>query len=118
MNNDHPTPPSSGREELRIITACPMCMAAYHPLASRVIAQRGEHHLLYLECRQCGSAVVAFITADAGGVDSIGMLTDLTSDELLEIGHLPTITADDALDLHQWFNQSDTIQLTLGREKV
>lgn len=117
MSIPYLTPSGTDREELRIIAVCPICQTKYHPLASRVVAQRGEHHLLHLECRRCGSAVVAFVTASETGNDSIGMLTDLTSEELLGVVGQSPVTSDDALDLHQW-NNHHTIQLTLRREKA
>lgn len=118
MSVPHLNPIGSGREEIRIITVCPMCQAKYHPLASRVVAEQDDKHLLYLECRQCGSAVVALVTADDTGVDSIGMLTDLSSQEVLEIANVPAVTADDVIELHQAFNQPEYLQLILRRKPV
>lgn len=117
MNDDSVTPTGGHNSDLRVLAACPMCQTAYHPLKTRVVAERGDAHLLYLECRQCSSAVVAIVTAGHAGLQSIGAVTDLTRHELLQTAADTTVTTDDVVDLVDWFEDHASIQLTLGREK-
>lgn len=98
MANPNPFTPSDG---LRVIAACPLCEERYTPLQASVIAAREGAHLLHLECRNCGGAVVAAIRNDQVGVSSIGLLTDLTSDDVVKfVDARGPATADDVLDLH------------------
>lgn len=93
-----------------------MCQTAYHPLTTRVIAERAEAHLLYLECRHCGSAVVAVVTADRGGLSSVGAVTDLTSSEVIPLSVEHPITTDDVLDLYGWFERQPSLHHILRSE--
>lgn len=117
MNDDSVTPPHGGQGDLRILAACPMCQTAYHPLKTRVVADRGDAHLLFLECRECGSAVVAIVTAGNSGLQSIGAITDLTRSELAQAASDATVSTDDVVDLVEWFEHNIFVQLTLRREK-
>lgn len=109
--------PSSGGKDLYILSACPLCKAHYNPLKTQIMAERDDAHLLFLECRQCGSAVMAIVTAGLTGLTSVGTVTDLTSQEVLDFQNKPAITCDDALDLYQLLESSDSVW-SLWSEKV
>lgn len=102
MANPNPFTPADG---LRVIAACPLCEERYTPLQASVIAAREGAHLLHLECRNCGGAVIAAIRNDQQvGVSSIGLLTDLTSDDVVKfVDARGPATADDVLELHRLF---------------
>ncbi len=88
-------------EGLKIISACPLCNVHYNPLQAHVIDQRDDAHLLHLECRNCGSEVVAAVLNDQVGVSSVGLITDLTSDDVLKFkDDASDVTVDDVIDLH------------------
>lgn len=119
MTNDNPMSPSNhGRRDLHVLAACPVCQTAYHPLTTSVVAEREDAHLLYLKCRQCGSGVVAVVTTGAAGLSSFGVVTDLTSDELIHVSSDRPINTDDVIDLFDWLERQSSVQLTLQREKV
>lgn len=112
MNDDSVTPPNGGQSDLRILAACPMCQTAYHPLKTRVVAERGDAHLLYLECRQCSSAVVAIVTAGTSGLESVGAVTDLSRNELALAASDATVSTDDVLEVVEWLTNNTPVQLT------
>lgn len=94
--------PFTPAEGLRVIAACPLCDERYTPLQAHVLDAREGAHLLHLECRHCGGAVVAAVRSDQVGVSSLGLLTDLTSDDVVKFKDaVGTTEPDDVLDLHQ-----------------
>lgn len=93
----------NGRD-LQILTICPLCQATYNPLKTQIMAERDDSHLVYLECRQCGSAVMALVTTGGAGLSSVGAVTDLTSQEIIDSPHRDVVTEDDVLALHQWLD--------------
>ena len=92
---------ASGRD-MQILTVCPLCHANYNPLKTQIVAERDDAHLLYLECRQCGSSVVAVVTTGVGGLSTIGAVTDLSSHELASWQDKEEIGLDDVIDLYRW----------------
>lgn len=105
-----PSEPSqpNGRD-LQILTICPLCHATYNPLKTQIMAERDDSHVVYLECRQCGSAVLAVVTTGQAGLSSVGTVTDLTSQEIIEAQQHQPVNEDDLLSLHAWFNQHHTL---------
>lgn len=94
----NPFLPSEG---LKVISACPLCNVHYTPLQAHVIDAREDAHLLHLECRNCGCAVVAAIRSEQLGVSSIGLLTDLTSDDVVRFKDTAAVLeVDDVIELH------------------
>ena len=95
------TPTSGSGNTMHVLSTCPLCQAAYNPLKTQVMAERDDTHLLYLVCRQCGSAVVAVVTNNQGGVSSVGTVTDLTSQEVFRFQNSSAVNDDDVVDLYR-----------------
>lgn len=88
-------------EGLRLISYCPLCDASYNPLRARVLEERDEAHLVHIQCASCGSSIVALILSSNLGITSVGLVTDLTGDDVLRFKDELPVTADDILDFHQ-----------------
>lgn len=108
-----PQPQSGSGRDLQILSTCPLCHAQYNPLKTHIVAARDDAHLLYLECRHCGSAVVAVVTTNPGGLTSIGAVTDLTSREVAAMPAHHPVTHDDVIELYGWLAQDEHVPPTL-----
>src|SRR3989344_8515394 len=87
-------------DAFRLMASCPLCHTKYQPQLAKIIAEKDDAYLLHVPCAKCHSAVVALIFTNMFGVNSVGVLTDLTSDEVLRAPQGP-VSADDVLDLYQ-----------------
>jgi hypothetical protein len=75
---------------------------------ARVLAESEGAHLVHLECEACGSAVVAVIMNNALGLSTVGLLTDLTPEDVLKFRSNGTVSADEVLELHGWLADPGT----------
>jgi hypothetical protein len=87
-------------EHLRVITACPICNARYHSGELRILEEKTDAQLVHVQCRKCRASVLAVVLANHLGVSSVGLVTDLSGDDVLKFRRQPTISIDDVLDLH------------------
>lgn len=87
-------------DALKLLSYCPLCESSYNPLRARVLEERGDAHLLHIQCSSCGSSVVALLFNSMAGPTSIGLVTDLTSDDVLRFKDQANITVDEVIDLH------------------
>lgn len=85
---------------LRLISYCPLCQASYNPLRARVLDERDEAHLVHIQCAHCGSSIVALIMSSSIGITSVGLVTDLTGDDVLRFKDESPILSDDVIDVH------------------
>ncbi len=116
MSESTPSPFNIGRGDLQILATCPMCQATFHPLQTRIVAERDDAHLVYLQCRQCGSAVIAMVTTGASGIHSVGTVTDLSRQELLQSSAEAPVTIDQVIDLFEWLEHRPSVEPTLRIE--
>lgn len=93
-------PGSGGGEGIRLLTSCPLCNTHYNFLEARVLEAHGDSHLLYLQCAKCFAAIVILILMGDLGMSSFGLVTDLTSDDVLRFKEGEAVTSDDLLELH------------------
>ncbi len=103
----------SGDGDLRVLTACPFCNTSYSIRAARVLAQKDDAHVVHIECRQCGGSIVALILAGGVGMQSVGVVTDLTRSEVEKFSQHMTISLDDVLAAHQLVSLDRPVPLLL-----
>lgn len=94
-------------EQLKIISQCPVCDTKFSAKRSQILEDRGEEHLIYLHCQKCLNSVVAVIRFGAQGITSVGMVTDLSYDDVLRLKDAPPVQIDDVLDLHEALQKLD-----------
>jgi transcription elongation factor Elf1 len=104
----------SGDGDLRVLTACPFCNTSYSIRAARVLAQKDDGHVIHIECRSCGGSIVALILAGSIGVQSVGVVTDLTRHEVEKFSRDLPVTQDDVLDLYRLLQADAPFELLLN----
>jgi len=93
-------------EVLKLISYCPLCEASSNSLRARVLEERDEAYLLYLQCANCGSSIVALVLNSGLGITSVGLVTDLTGDDVLRFKDEGAIKSDDVLTFHNLITPS------------
>ena len=95
--------PSGGsfEEGLRILSACPLCETHYNPLEARVLEANEDRHLVHIRCQKCSNAILALLTISRSGVSSVGLVTDLTYDDVVKFKESDEVSVDDVLDTHE-----------------
>ena len=97
--NDNPT----------LITHCPVCNFRYDPLEARVLEEGDSAHLVYIRCRDCKSSILAVIVSSNMGISSIGLITDLNADDVMDFRTAKLISADDVIEVHQFLSKEKVL---------
>lgn len=79
---------------------CPVCNTMYDLQQFKIIAERDQNVLTYITCASCGSAVLSMLTAGQQGLQAVGLVTDLTLDEVATFEQGGAVVADDVIRLH------------------
>lgn len=107
-------------EGLKLVSFCPVCETRYNPMEARLLGEQGETHLLHVQCRKCQHSILAIVLVNQVGVSSVGLLTDLSYDDVVRMKAQPQVSVDDVIEVHRLF-QSIHWERELGRtaqEKV
>lgn len=92
-----------------LITHCPVCSLRYDPLEAKILDETEHAHLVYVKCRSCESAVLALIMSNNMGVSSIGLITDLSSDDVMKFKDSDIINANDVIEVHQFLSKQKVL---------
>jgi hypothetical protein len=65
-----------------------------------VLEERDDAHLVHIQCATCGSSIVALILSSSVGLTSVGLITDLTGDDVLHFKDVGRVTSDEVIELH------------------
>jgi len=98
---------------LSYVLKCPVCGQKYTAEQTKVI-DSGEDKpmlarniLVHTDCQRCKSSVVFSIAIDGPEIFSIGMVTDLTSQDTSKFQNSHPISADEVLATHEFLRDFD-----------
>lgn len=80
---------------------CPVCNTMYDLQKFKILAERDQHVLTYIQCSQCGSALLSVLSMSPHGLQAVGLVTDMNSDEVSQFEQQAAISSNDVLNLHQ-----------------
>lgn len=106
--------PYMPNEGLKLISYCPLCNMQYNPLSAKILDERDDAHLVHVECRKCGSLIVALVLTGGIGISSVGLVTDLTSDDVLKFKDVEDVQLDDVIELHAALGQDEFVAALLS----
>jgi len=92
-----------------LITHCPICSLRYDPLEAKILEGGENAHLVHIKCRRCQSAILVLIVVDSLGISSIGLITDLSGDDILKFKTVKPISYDDVIETHQFLNKKKVL---------
>lgn len=96
-------------ENLKIVSYCPVCGGSYNPLEARILGEKNDSHLVYIRCRTCQAAVLAVIAVSSVGTSSVGLITDLSSDDVGKFQTAQPVTTDDVIEIHQLLHKEKAL---------
>lgn len=89
------------------VLRCPVCGYKYNLDQTKVIESRQldtenvAQILIHSDCQKCASSVIFNIDINGFEVFSVGMITDLTSQDSSRFSQLKPITPNDCIQLHK-----------------
>lgn len=85
-----------------MISFCPLCETNYNPMEARVLGEKEDGHLLHIRCKKCWNSILALVLVSNAGVSSVGLITDLTYDDVRKFsGRDTSVSTDDVIAVHQ-----------------
>jgi hypothetical protein len=107
----------SHQDQMQIISNCPICNSRNFPAQIKMVTENGDTHLLHVTCRKCQSSLLVLVTLGAQGLASMGVLTGLTSDDVLKFASGSPVSADEILDFWQTSQSPGMILKKLEKAK-
>ena len=105
---------SSSLDNLRLISYCPLCNAHYSPTEAKILEQKDGAHLIHVECGNCRSSIVAVVITGSIGISSVGLITDLTSQDVMRFKNGEAISEDDVIAAYEKFSARSDLAALLS----
>ncbi len=96
-------------EGIKLISYCPLCASSYNPRAAKVLGEKDDSHLLHIQCGNCSNAIIALVLISSVGVSSVGLVTDLGSEEVDLFKKAPPVSTDDVIDMHHLLQDEEML---------
>lgn len=87
---------------LENLVKCPICNKKYGQAKILVLEENNNKTTLHVTCGSCKISSLIFISSGKMGIVSLGMLTDLTTEEAREIFKGEAVSADQVIDVHEY----------------
>ncbi len=100
-------------ESLKMVSSCPICNTRYNSAKIKVLEERSNAHLIYIKCCRCQGSVLALVLANQAGVSSIGIVTDLSSEDVVKFKEQEVVSVNDVIDIHQFLKKRKVFDLRL-----
>ena len=88
-------------EGLKLISKCPLCSEEYQPFQASIVDEKDDAQLVHIECRKCQSSIVALIVNGQLGLTSVGLITDLTSEDVQNFKDSQALSEEDVFAAFQ-----------------
>jgi hypothetical protein len=100
---------------IRMNGRCPTCNTPYDFQRLRILAEKDQAVLAFLECGQCATSVLSLLHVGPNGLASHLLVTDLTADEVeSRLDRDQAVTGDQLIDLHQYLEANSFIGVFLN----
>ncbi|MEK7615483.1 MAG: hypothetical protein AAB431_03820 [Patescibacteria group bacterium] len=106
-------PSQRWNDGLRLVSYCPVCETPYNPMEAKMLGEDGETRLLHVQCRKCQNSLLALVLVNHVGASSVGLLTDLSYEDVLKFQADRHVTINDVIDIHKVM-ENDRWQSALG----
>lgn len=107
-------------EGMKLVAYCPVCDTRFNPMEAHVLAKEGETHLVHVRCRKCMHSILALVLINQVGASSVGLLTDLSYEDVIKLRTGDALKIDDVIDTHQWIETGDWSQAfgSVNRDRI
>lgn len=87
----------SWRAALKFINRCPICGSNYSSDRARLFAKNDTANLIHLTCSRCSSYFIAMVLFVGRGLSSVGMVTDLSFEDISRLHKTMPFTINDMI---------------------
>ena len=88
-------------------TFCPVCDTRFNPMEARALGEDGDTHLFHVRCRKCANSILTLVMVNHAGVSSVGLVTDMSFEDVMRLREARKVTSDDVLKTHEWLSGGD-----------
>lgn len=83
-------------------------------MEARVLDENADASLVHVRCKECRNAMLTLVQMTKAGVSSVGLVTDLSYDDVVKFKEEGSISIDDVMGVHQGLQNGDILMHLQG----
>lgn len=91
----------------QFVSRCPLCNAGCRMEDAYTIESTDDASMIYTECPRCKSSIVAVVAMSGVGIVSLGMVTDMTKEDVERFRTAPSMSSNELLEMIQLLQRKD-----------
>lgn len=91
----------------QFVSRCPLCNAGYRMEDASTLESAEDASMIYIECARCRSSIVAVVAMSGMGVVSLGMVTDMSKEDIERFRDMPSLSSNELLEMIQLLQRKD-----------
>lgn len=99
----------------QFVSRCPLCNAGYRMEDAYTLESTEDASMIFIECKRCKSSIVAIVAMSGMGIVSLGMVTDMTREDIERFRAAPVLGSNELLEMIQLLQRKDR---TVVRELI
>jgi hypothetical protein len=88
-----------------LLDQCPICGREYNSKTAKLFLEEKNAHLVHITCPVCYSYFMAIIMEMGRGTSTLGMITDLSYDDLIRLRGKRPMELDETLEACQYIEK-------------
>ena len=90
------------QQGLKLITQCPVCGGDFEAKAAKFLIKKKESQLVHITCCYCKGNFIANIMIFSKGISTVGMVTDLSFEDVKRIYGSVPIEIDEVIEGYKY----------------
>ena len=93
----------------KLLATCPHCAAPFDRLVRTTITQSQKAELVHVRCGACQGSLLALLFSTGPYISSIGLISDLSREDVVHFQGSQVLAEDDLFALHNWLQQPSAV---------
>ena len=94
------------QDQIKLLQQCPICKGQYDAKKEKIVEERGDAHLVHITCPHCRNFILAVVVVSSLGMSSVGMVTDLSENDVKRLRNRECISEDELLGFHTFIKNN------------
>jgi len=99
-----------GSDTLKMLSYCPLCNKEHPSSDANMLGTEGDMCVWHIRCRFCSNSMLALVLKNKDLVSSLGIVTDLSCEDVSRIVRQSSVSLDDVLRTHITMSSSQYLK--------
>jgi hypothetical protein len=103
---------------LDFLSKCSFCGGDFNVENLVLLEEKEQKTTLHVTCSRCNTSAIFFLSNNQSGILSLGIMTDLDKDEVMQKFAKGAVSADEVIDAHQLISSKSSNLTELFKSNI